>query len=147
MRSLMPRAVLLVALSLGCNGPLPFVSGGALSGKVATTPAEWSAFPEFAVVQLETRPEDPYSVNIASTLVDGVLYINAGDTETEWVKHMEENPHVRLRNDGVLYELRSERVTDADEISRFGVAWTSHGVFHRDPSELEEVWVYRLEAR
>ena len=53
----------------------------------------------------------------------------------------------RLRNDGVLYELRSERVTDADEISRFGVAWTSHGVFHRDPSELEEVWVYRLEAR
>ena len=81
MRSLMPRAVLLVALSLGCNGPLPFMSGGALSGEVATTPAEWSAFPEFAVVQLETRPEDPYSVNIALTLVDGVLYINAGDTD------------------------------------------------------------------
>lgn len=110
--------VLLLPLVFGlaCNGPLPFFSGGVLAGEVAPTPADWSSFDEFAVVQLETRPSDPYSVNITATVLDGILYVNAGDTETQWVEHMNSNPLVRLRNLGVIYELRSERVVDAEEI-------------------------------
>ena len=99
------------------------------------------------MVQLETRPEDPYSVNIAYTLLEGRLYINAGDTETEWVKNMEVNPLVRLRISEALYALRAERVTDPGEISTFGKAWVSHSMFHRDPDELDEVWIYRLAGR
>jgi hypothetical protein len=49
--------------------------------------------------------------------------------------------------DGVLYDLRAERVTDAAEISAFGEAWTSQSMFRRDPVELGEVWVYRLVSR
>jgi hypothetical protein len=139
--------LLLVLAMVGCSGPLPFMSGGQLDGKVEPTPETWTLPEDFAIVQLETRPEAPYSVNIAYTQMDGRLYINAGDTETQWVKYMNENPLVRLRDDGVMYELRAERVTDDAEIAEFGEAWTSHSMFHRDPTELGEVWIYRLTAR
>jgi hypothetical protein len=86
-------------------------------------------------------------VNLVFTILDGGLYVNAGDTETQWVKNMTEDPRVRLRVDGVLYELRAERVTDADEISAFGEAWTSQSMFRRDPAGYDEVFIYRLVAR
>ena len=90
---------------------------------------------------------DPYSVNIAFTVLDGRLYINAGDTETQWVKNIASNPLVRLRMDGALYDLRAERVMDADEIAAFAGAWTSQSMFRRDPTGLDEVWIYRLVSR
>lgn len=67
--------------------------------------------------------------------------------ETQWVQNMEADSNVRLRIDGVVYELRAERVTDPAEIARFGKAWTSQSSLMRDPSELEQAWVYRLHAR
>jgi hypothetical protein len=137
--------VLLV--TLGCNGPFVLLPGGQLDGKVVVTPTDWSSVGEYATCQLETRPEDPYSVNIAYTVVDGTLYINAGDTETEWVKNMTADPAVRLRIDGTVYELRAERVTDEAEIANFGKVWTSQSMFLRDPAKLDQVWVYRLAAR
>ncbi len=145
-------SVRLLALSLllsitSCSGPLPFMSGGGLDGEVQPVPQAWTLAEDFAVVQLETRPEAPYSVNIAYTLLGGRLYINAGDTETQWVKNMDANPLVRLRISGQLYDLRAERVTDAAEISDFGEAWTSHSIIHRDPAKLDEVWIYQLVAR
>jgi peptidoglycan/LPS O-acetylase OafA/YrhL len=50
---------------------------------------------DFGVIQLATRSEDPYSVNIAYAQRAGRLYVYAGDTETQWVKNMETNPAVR----------------------------------------------------
>ncbi|MCP5040560.1 MAG: nitroreductase family deazaflavin-dependent oxidoreductase, partial [bacterium] len=69
------------------------------------------------MIQLETNPEDPYSVNIAYTVVDDQLYIYAGDTRTQWVENMEADPRVRFRLDDTIYELRAERVTDRNKIS------------------------------
>lgn len=139
-------AALLLGASLlsGCNGPLPFMSGGALSGEAVPAPEVWALSNDFGVVQLETRPEDPYSVNIAYTQIDGALYINAGDTETAWVKHIESDPRVRLRHDGVIYVARAVRVSERDEIARFGKAWKAESMFHRDPTSLDVVWIYRL---
>ncbi len=138
---------LVLGLAVGCSGPLPLLSGGALSGAVAPTPAQWNFEEDYAVIQLETRPEDPYSVNIAYTLLDGSLYIYAGDTRTEWVQHMEADPRVRFRNGDVIYELRAERVLDRAEFAAFAEAWVSSSMFHRDPMELDEAWLYRLVAR
>ena len=99
-------------------------------------------------MQLETNPSDPYSVNIAYTVMDGRVYINAGDTETQWVKHIANEPRVRMRLDGVLYALTAKRVTDEATIRRFGEAWTAQSMFRRDPAELEgEVWIYELVGR
>jgi hypothetical protein len=144
LRSLGLALVLFVA---GCHGPLPFMSGGALDGEEREGPSTWALADDVGVVQLETRPEDPYSVNIAYTQLGGRLYINAGDTETQWVKNMNVNPLVRLRIEEDVYALRAERVVDPAEISEFAEAWTSQSIFYRDPVELDEVWIYRLTAR
>ena len=141
---LVPFALLLV---VGCNGPLAVFPGGELDGETRPVPANWSVAGEYGTAQLETRPADPYSVNVAFTVLDGELYVNAGDTETEWVKNIGADPNVRLRLAGVLYELRAERVTDPDRIATFGKAWTSQSVFRRDPTQLDEVWLYRLVAQ
>ena len=140
-------AVVLAFLTQGCNGPVFVLPGGSLDGEVRATPADWSFAGDYGTVQLETRPDDPYSVNIAYTVVDGRLYINAGDTETQWVKNMDGDPRVRLRLDGALYELRAERIADEGEIAVFGKAWTDQSMFRRDPTELDPVWLYRLVAR
>ena len=135
-----------LTLGLACGGPLPFMSGGELSGAAESAPNEWALQENSGVVQLETRPEDPYSVNINYTQRAGRLYIYAGDTETQWVQNMEANPLVRLRHSDVIYTLRAERVLDPDEISAFAAVWNEASIFHRDPAELDEVWLYRLVA-
>ena len=141
------HCLLAMLAALACNGPTGLLPGGKLDGEPRPVPTDWSTFGEYGTAQLETKPEEPYSVNIAYTILDGRVYLNAGATETEWVKNIAANPHVRLRIDGALYDLRAERVMDADEIAAFGEVWTSQSMFMRDPSELDEVWVYRLAAR
>ena len=144
------RVALVVAAALvlvACSGPFVMFPGGALEGDAQPAPASWASVGEHGTAQLETLPADPYSVNIAYTVMDGVLYVNAGDTETRWVKNMTTDPNVRLRIDDALYELAAERVTDAREIAAFGRAWTSRSSFYRDPAELDEVWLYRMVAR
>lgn len=121
--------------------------GGKLLGEARATPPNWAFAGAYGTVQLETRPEEPYSVNIAYTILDGRLFINAGGTETQWVKNMAADPDVKLRLDGSLYDLRAERVTDPAEIGRFAKAWTSQSMFRRDPSDYEEVWIYELVSR
>jgi hypothetical protein len=141
-----PIPLLLLAL-LACNGPFGLLPGGSLEGNSAPAPADWSFAGDYGTAQLETRPGDPYSVNLAYTVMDGRLYVNAGDSETRWVENMSEDPRVRLRLDDVIYDLRAERVTDAGEIRAFGRAWTRQSLFRRDPAGLEVVYLYRLVSR
>ena len=142
------RSIWLGALALvGCNGPLVMIPGGELGGAVKPVPADWEPLVPFGTVQLETNPGDPYSVNIACVLVDGVPQVNAGDTEAQWVQNMNADPRVRLRVRGDVYELVASRITDADGIAKFGAEWLKLGAWARDPSKLDEVWIYRLDAR
>lgn len=135
-------------MSVGCSGPLPFMSGGALEGAVEPPPPEWNFGTDYGVFQLETRPQDPYSVNLAYTILNGVFYVYAGDTETEWVRHMEVDPRVRVRHDGRIYELEARRVVEPGENATFAKRWAESSFFHRDPRELQdETWLYRLEPR
>ena len=145
----MPRRFLfaLLAAATGCNGPWFLLPGGELDGRVEPAPSDWTSLGEYGTAQLETHPEEPYSVNLAFTVMDGRLYVNAGGTETQWVQHMAADPRVRLRVDGTLYELRAERVTDPDEIAAFAHAWTRQSTFRRDPTGYDEVWIYRLKPR
>jgi len=141
-------ALVVAALALpGCNGPFLLLPGGELDGEPARPPSDWTFAGTHGMAQLETRPEDAYSVNIAYTILNDHLYINAGDTESQWAKNIAADQSVRLRMSGTLYALRAERVTDAAEIGRFGQAWTDQSMFRRDPAGLDEVWLFRLVAR
>ena len=125
-----------------CDGPLPFMAGGELSGTIAEVPDRWQLNEDSAVAQLETRPEEPYSINFTYVQLDGRLYVYAGDTRTNWVKHIEQSPLVRVRVQDSIYRVRAVRVMSDEELSAFAAVWAG-----RDPMQFEEVWLYRLEER
>jgi hypothetical protein len=139
--------VALFAFALAaCGGPLGTFPGGALDGPVKSPPKSWEFARDAGTVQLETRPEDPYSVNIACAVVDDRLYVSAGDNKTRWVENMEADPRVRMRIQGDVYELAAQRVTEKAEMDSFADEWIKNS-WARDPRDFDEVWIYRLGPR
>lgn len=151
------RCAVYLALSLlllGCE-PMGVVPGGRLSGTVAVSaPTDWSFAAEHGTVQLETRPPDPYSVNLWGVGIGAHFYLASGrGGDGRWAKHIADDPHVRLRVGDTIYELRAVRVVDAAEAERFMQAVMRKYDLEppsedaEQPEGLEESWVYRLEPR
>jgi len=122
-------AVALACLLAGCDGPFFMFPGGRLSGVEAAPPADWSAFAS-GIFELETRPSDPYSVELNYIVKDGKLYVDPAEGR-RWLDHMRADPHVRVRFVDEVYPLRAVRVTDPAELEGF------------DPERI----VYRLDPR
>ena len=129
----------------GCGyWPLP---GGELEGTPKSTPDDWAFLAETSIVQIETRPDDPYSINIWAVGLGPVVYLHAGANRATWVEHLEADPRIRLRVEDDLYELRSTRVETQEEFDRFAEAYDAkYGVRPRNEN-VEEVYLLRLEAR
>ena len=130
-----------------CNEPFILAAGGTLKGSVAEVPSTWELDKDSALAQLETQPNDPYSINFTYVQLDGRIYAYAGGTRTNWVKHIEKNPLVRVRLQNKIYAARAIRVTSSKELTEFASVWTGLSMFQRDPMQFDEVWLYRLEAR
>ena len=130
-----------------CNEPFILAAGGALEGPLAEAPSTWELDKDSALAQLETQPDNPYSVNFTYVQLDGRLYAYAGDTKTNWADNIEKNPLVRVRLQNKIYPARAIRVTGREELNNFASVWSSLSVFQRDPLQFEEIWLYRLEAR
>ena len=101
-----------VFLLAACDGPTVFMAGGKLDGTVTEVPDEWRFAEDSGLAQLETRPAEPYSINLAYVQLEGNLYAYAGDTRTNWVEHIEADPLVRIRINDAIYPLRAVRVED-----------------------------------
>ena len=144
----MQRLVLTTTLTLmlGCGGPLVMLPGGALSGPVETPPADWSFTDAHETVQLETRPADPYSVNVWGTAAGDHFYV-AGRADNEWAAHIAADPNVRVRIDGTVYELHAEATSDEAELDAFLVALEKKYDFEPDPEERERAALFRLTPR
>jgi len=138
-------AGLLLAL-MGC-GPITMLPGGQLSGQIEPVPADWGFTDAVKTVQLETRPSDPYSVNIWGVGVGKRFYVAAGDPESRWAAHIAENPDVRLRVDQSLYELRAERSDDPGEREAFLAAVQRKYDWEPDADQENEAILFRLVAR
>jgi len=138
--------VLLAAIA-GCNGPFLVLPGGALDGDTAAVPASWAFTDEIDTIQLESRPTDPYSVNIWVIGLDENLYVHAGTNRSTWVENMETDPNVRLQIDDVIYELVATRVVDQAEFDRFSDAYEQK--YGRRPRNevVGEAYLFRLGAR
>lgn len=135
--------IAVVLLSSCSSDYLPF-SGGALNGEVVVAPATWDAVADIDIIQLETNPEAPYSVNLWVAGMDNQLYVFAGDNRTEWVQNMEQNEAVRLGAQGNVYELRAQKVTDEDVFIRFSEVWKiKYGNYPRNMN-FSEIYLYRL---
>jgi hypothetical protein len=140
-------ALLSIGSHMGCSGPTVLLPGGALDGTKTQAPADWSFTDETSTVQLETRPSDPYSVNIWVIALGPNLYVHAGANRSEWVDHMETDPNVRLRVGDAIYELSAARVTEQAEFDRFADAYERK--YDRRPRNetIAEVYLYRLASR
>lgn len=103
--------LLLPLLLAACTDPVVVIPGGQLSGVVAEAPERWTSVAD--VVQLETRPSDPYSVNIWALVDQGNLYL--ATDKAQWLPHIAEDNRVRLSSDGIIYELAATPVTDPSE--------------------------------
>lgn len=97
---------------LGPWGPFP---GGILWGEVAREPVpDWSFVDRVGEVQVQTRLGPlPWSVTTWALTHEGQLYLPSRNCfEKRWVKNLLERPHVRVRVEGRLHELRAVRDED-----------------------------------
>ena len=146
-RSAVVLALALAAGLAGCSRPFVLLPGGALEGPRVAVPQSWAFTDAVNTVQLETRPSDPYSVNIWVTAAGDDLYVHAGTHRSTWVGHLEDDPNARLRVDGSIYELAASRVESQEEFDRFADAYEKK--YGRRPrnENVAEVYLFRLRAR
>ena len=145
MRAL-PFALPSLLFVLAC-GPLVMIPGGELSGDVTPPPADWAFTDAVDTIQLETRPADPYSVNLWGVAASGHFYVAAGDAESEWARHIADDPNVRLRVNDAVYELRATRTEDPAELDAFLAAATAKYDFEPTPEQRAEAALFRLAPR
>ena len=115
-----PTTTLLLAaiVATGCGGPFLMFPGGALSGEqVQEPPADWS-FVDDSFVDLEVRPDDPYSVELNYVLRDGQLFIDPAEGRT-WFDYLREDPRVRVRFDDRVYPATAVLVGRPGELEGF----------------------------
>ena len=105
---------LLGAVALfGGLGPRAFVPGGVLWGEVREPPADWSFTDAIGEIQVQTHVGPlPWSVTTWVLSEGGELFIAASECDRVWTHRVMEDPEIRLRIGGVVYEMRAHRETD-----------------------------------
>lgn len=137
-------------------GPLGPFPGPKLKGSTVEEPVDdWSSIDAVKVIQIETDPEDPYSVNTWVTRVGDAIYVFAGNEESPWVRNIGDDPRVRIRIEGRIHQFRAVRVAELETKRAFLTAMKSkyeHDLgFDRD--FYERAWdsgkfvLFRMESR
>ncbi len=104
--------------------------GGRLSGDVVGDPvSDWS-FVTNRFIEIETRPDTPYSVEVNYIIKNGNLYIDPTEGRN-WLDHIREDPSLRVRFGRKIYPVKAVLVEEPTELGGF------------DP----ERFVYRLDSR
>ena len=129
----------------GCDYTERF-AGGELNGEVLPTPNDWGFSDSTMLVQLETNPKKPYSVNIWGVGIGSNYYVAAGEaSEADWANHIERNSAVRLRIEERIYLLDAHRVKDIKEL--VGVTTAFRNKYGGTQEWVDSAWVYRLTSR
>ena len=116
------RLVLLICavafFGFGCGGPFMVFPGGELSGEVTREPVvDWS-FADDAFVDLEVRPQEPYSVELNYVVKDGQLYIDPAKGR-KWFEYLRADPNVRVRFGSTIYPVTAVLVGQPGELEGF----------------------------
>jgi hypothetical protein len=143
--SLRTAAFAVAVLLAGCSEPFIVFAGGALSGEASPPPEDWSLLEKIETIQLETRPEDPYSVNLWAVGIGPDLYVGTGPDGTRWSRHVHDNPQVRLRAAGRIYALEAQRVTEPEERKRVAEAYGIKYDLDKNENWVIDAIVFRLD--
>jgi hypothetical protein len=108
---------------------------------------DWSRVEE--VIELEIRPANPWSLSIWAAVVDGELYSpSAYGGRRRWTTVALEDPRVRLRTNGQIYERTLERVTDPELTKRLRRAFaTRYGGFEEMDPRDDPTWYFHYAPR
>ena len=141
---------------VGC-GPVGPIPGGALSGSVERAEVEdWGPASGVKNAQLETRPDDPHSVNTWWAAVGPRLYVPTSmilgpktPSERSWVAHVEADDRVRIRLGDAIYERRAVRVADgsAEYRAARSALEARYGIEPEDRDPERTIWIFRLDPR
>lgn len=138
---------LVAAVALAACDPVFVFAGGELSGTERTLPADWGFTRDFHTIQLETRPSDPYSVNVWGVAANRHFYVASDGGESSWARAIEDEPRVRLRIGDDIYGLSAKRIEDPGEIDDVIDAYIEKYGGDRERSFVRDAWVYRLGPR
>ena len=139
--------ILLICFLFMACGPFVLLPGGALDGASSPSPADWAWTDDYSTIQLETRPEDPYSVNIWIVADGDKLYIHAGANRSAWVENMQSNPTVRVQIEDRIFDLHATRVEEQQEFDHFADGYEKKYGSRPRNSSVAEAYLYRLTAR
>ncbi len=109
---------ILLTTTLACGGPFLIFPGGELSGEVVTDPIEDRSYLSDRFIDLETRPDDPYSVELNYVVRDGGLYVDPAEGR-RWLEHIRADSRVRARFSGKIYPLQAVLVGRPGELEGF----------------------------
>ena len=152
-------AVLGAVASLGLAGcgPIGPIPGGKLSGMAGPPKvANWGFADHVKHAQLETRPDDPLSVNTWFVGMGPTLYVPTSMTlgskepaERNWVKEIDADDRVRIRVGSMIYERRATRVADGSaEYEQARTALEArYEISPEDRDPERTIWIFRLDAR
>jgi len=138
-------AIGMLVLLAGCSEPFIVFSGKALSGEEREPPADWSELAAIETLQIETRPDDPYSVNLWAVGIGPDLYVGTGPEGTRWSRHVQADPRVRFRVEDVVYALVAQPVLEPEERRRVAAAYVDKYELDSDGDWVTDALVFRLD--
>jgi hypothetical protein len=106
-------ALLAAAALFGGAGPLAFVPGGHLWGPLREPAQDWSFTDAIAEIQVQTHAGPlPWSVTTWVMSDQGKLFLGASECDRVWTHRVMDDPEIRLRIDGVVYEMQAHVTND-----------------------------------
>ncbi len=128
-----------------CSEPFATIPGGQLSGAMNDPPVQWETVPE--TVQLETRPTNPYSINIWSVGIGRDLYVATSADGTTWSGFIAEDRAVKVRMGDRLYPLHAAQVDDPGERGRVAAAYLEKYDVDENDGWVQRGLIFRLDRR
>ena len=120
----------LLVIVVGCGGPVLVFPGGALSGDVVSEPIDDWSFVSDSFVDVEFRPDDPYSVELNYIVRDGKLYLDPAEGRI-WFEYLKADPRLRVRFGDKVYPVVAVLVGQPGELEGFD---TDRFVYRLDSS-------------
>ena len=90
-------------------------------GSIGTTVSETDDFAfarSYRLIELEVRPDDPYSVLLRCVVIEGKLYLDAAPAR-KWGQLIRTDSRVRVKLGEAVYQATAKEITDKYIIDRF----------------------------
>ena len=78
----------------------------------------WRFAKQYKLLQLETRPEKPYSVFLKVTVINDILYVDAAPRR-KWHQHIRQDNRVMVKSGEWGYRARALIETDSFIVGQF----------------------------